>query len=700
VSGESFFGLSGLSREDLLGGMPARRASTILFAIENLTHQLVSRSRRALARYQPVETAKDRERRFIDAVSGGREDQVRPSIQDVERYATEWAYMVPDVPDIRAQVLHQLSTRYALVFDRTPRVRAALAVETPAVATAFESQQGRGIQTAFTPDSDWRERMRWWRARVSERLETMPPFWMAFSLTLTETVGGGMLAIPIALAWVGVPFGLLLLGVFALISIVTIAALVEAITRDGSLRYGNGYFGRLAENRLGKPGGVAIGIGLLVLEGVTLLAAMFGFGTVLGEQTGITPLFWVAILFTAILFVLRRENLGATIAAALLVGSVILALAVGMIVLGLMNVRPDLLGGAGTHLGGVSGGTVVALVFGVLLYVYFGHTSAGNAARHVLRRDPSGRTLLWGNVAAMAAAAVIYVLFVIAVNGSVPAARLAAETGTAITPLEEVAGPAIGVMGILYVILSLGIGAIYGSLGLYLQAAERMGSRAPAGGSTRFLIAATPVAAIFALLVLLLSLGLGSFIGPLNLVGALVVPVLGGVFPMLLIAAARRRGERVPGTSLRWLGSPLMVAFVVALYLSGVVAHALIIWTGPVERIAAAATALAIVTLILLSVRRHAFTPRTVVELRADEPPGAGMTVAVVSDGRGASEHHIPDLAGIETIPVELPFDRPVELYVWAHRPTRDGDTQPMGVEADAGVATTQELVVRLPKTI
>ena len=42
-------------------------------------------------------------------------------------------------------------------------------------------------------------------------------------------------------------------------------------------------------------------------------------------------------------------------------------------------------------------------------------------------------------------AALIYGLFVIAVNGSVPAARLAAATGTAVTPLAEVAGPGAGV---------------------------------------------------------------------------------------------------------------------------------------------------------------------------------------------------------------------------------------------------------------
>ena len=42
-----------LSREDILGGLPARRASTILIAIENRTAYLASRARLAGLRYVP-----------------------------------------------------------------------------------------------------------------------------------------------------------------------------------------------------------------------------------------------------------------------------------------------------------------------------------------------------------------------------------------------------------------------------------------------------------------------------------------------------------------------------------------------------------------------------------------------------------------------------------------------------------------------
>ncbi len=132
---------------------------------------------------------------------------------------------------------------------------------------------------------------------------------------------------------------------------------------------------------------------------------------------------------------------------------------------------------------------------------------------------------------------------------------------------------------------------------------------------------------------MLLFLGATTFTGPLSLVGALVLPLLGGVFPMLIVAAARRRGERVPGTRFGWLGNPVVVAAVIALYLGGIIAQGLFIWTAPIERIAAAVTTVIMLALIVISMRRGSFAPRRVVELRADEPPGAGMSVSAVAAG-------------------------------------------------------------------
>ena len=134
--------------------------------------------------------------------------------------------MVPDPPEPKRS---RLPARDPLP-ARAERIAALVLrwAPTPGRRGCLPAPAGQGHHSAFIDRRTlgWRERLLWWRAGVAERLETMPPFWMAFSLTLTETVGGGLLALPIALATVGVLFALVLLAVFAVVNH-PIAALVE-----------------------------------------------------------------------------------------------------------------------------------------------------------------------------------------------------------------------------------------------------------------------------------------------------------------------------------------------------------------------------------------------------------------------------------------------------------------------------------------
>src|SRR3712207_4498854 len=86
---------------------------------------------------------------------------------------------------------------------------------------------------------------------------------------------------------------------------------------------------------------------------------------------------------------------------------------------------------------------VIVLIFGVVMSAFFGHTSAANAAKVVLERDPSGRALLRGNAAAMAVATLLYVLVVVSFNGALDPEELAGTAGTAIEPLAARAGASI-----------------------------------------------------------------------------------------------------------------------------------------------------------------------------------------------------------------------------------------------------------------
>ena len=162
--------------------------------------------------------------------------------------------------------------------------------------------------------------------RLSRRLESLPPFWLAFTLTLTETVGGGVLALPIAFAGFGPAGAIVLLVVFGVLNMLTVAALVESITRDGRMRYGNSYLGRLIGDYLGRPGLAILVPTLFILDAVGFSVALIGFGTTLAGVTGLSVLVWAAALFAVVVVILWRGSLDATVAVAVAVGSINLLL--------------------------------------------------------------------------------------------------------------------------------------------------------------------------------------------------------------------------------------------------------------------------------------------------------------------------------------------------------------------------------------
>src|SRR5262245_11126787 len=209
---------------------------------------------------------------------------------------------------------------------------------------------------------------------------------------------------------------------------------------------------------------------------------------------------------------------------------------------------------------------------------YFGHISTGNCARLVLRRDPSGRSLIRGNIAALVAALLIYSVWVIAVNGAVAPSVLASQSGTSLAPLAAEVGSIVYPFGLAYVVLGMGMASIHFALALFNQMREWLPAPSnPADRSARvaglrekvravalsrrghFGLCIAPVAAIFLAIEGLLLTGQESFAGPLGFLGALAVPLLAGIFPMLMLAASRRKGEFVPGVTFGFLGHPLVV---------------------------------------------------------------------------------------------------------------------------------------------
>src|SRR5207247_8959642 len=83
-----------LTREEVLGGLPARRARVVLFLIERQTAHMVARSGQ-LGELLPGErAARERDLAFVQAFAMGREAPVRLTIPSLERYPTQWAHLV------------------------------------------------------------------------------------------------------------------------------------------------------------------------------------------------------------------------------------------------------------------------------------------------------------------------------------------------------------------------------------------------------------------------------------------------------------------------------------------------------------------------------------------------------------------------------------------------------------------------------
>mgnify|MGYP001323127715 CR=1 FL=1 len=713
------------SRDELLDGLPARQASAILFAVESRTAHLMAQSRYAAARYIPPKTAAAREQAFLQALAQGRNLPYQPRIQDLERFAPEWAALVPDNPGVKAVLANMLAQQYPFTSRQIPAMRQALSLDDPAVQQAYQRNYGQPLSKIYALRTPPGEQLRWLWAGLAQWLEELPPYWAAFSLTLTETVGAGILALPIALAGIGPLAGVVLLLMFGLFNILTMAGVVEAITRNGNMRYGYAFFGRLVGDYLGGIGSLLLTTALLLLIVLVLIAYYVGIATTLADATGIPKMLWAALLFVIGFYYLRRESLDATIASALLVGMVNIGLIIILSLLAWPYIRTTNLFYVNVPFlqGEPFDPALLQLVFGVVLAAYFGHTSAGNMAKTMLHRDPTGKALLWGNVAAMTAAIALYCLWVTAVNGAIDPVALASTSGTALIPLAGIVGPSVHLFGSLFVVLSMGMASIHFSLALFNQVREWLpdqpqrsarSSAATGGGSRisalilgkrgRFWLGVLPVALIFLLIEWLLLTNRESFTGPFAVLGVVSVPVAAGIFPMLMLVAGRRKGDYVPGVVWRFLGHPIVVVGIYLIFLTSILVHGLFIWSEPLPRLATLVAGGGMLLVTLVTIRQGSFTPRTVVELRANQDAQKPAVFTLTTVGRPlqaeihltyqndvqqrqATSGDIPDFKNLRAITFQLPPTAAKELKVWLHQitPENFSETLPGRVTVQQG---------------
>jgi len=465
-------------REELLAGLPARRADALLFVIESRTAHLLARSRRAMARFATDEDDES-ELEFFGAFSQGRDPPIVPTIQDLERHAGQWAPLVARNPRVRAAVAHRLGNKYRFTYQDTPGIRGALTLDDPQVRRAYRRLYQQPLGDIFASRVPVTDRLRWAWAAVGARLERLSPFWTAYSLTLTETAGATILALPIALASIGPLGGVAVLVVLGLVNIVTIAFMAEAVTRSGAIRHEGAYLGQLVGDYLGAAGSLVLSVSFFVLCLLVLPVFYIGVSTTLQDATSVWAPAWAGVLFAVGLYYLWRRSLNATVASALMVGAANIVLLAVLTVLVAAHLRMSNV--LHVNVPFVAGRpfepSVLQLVFGVVLAAYFGHSSVSLCGRLVLARDPGGRSLMRGCTAAQATAMLLYCLFVIAVNGAIAPKILAAERGTALAPITAEVGPIAAVLGSLFVVLGMGMGTIHFSLALSNLIRERLPAR-------------------------------------------------------------------------------------------------------------------------------------------------------------------------------------------------------------------------------
>ncbi len=138
---------------------------------------------------------------------------LQPTIQDLERYAPEWASSFRTTMPSSAPLARMLGEKYRCRTRQTPDIApGARASTSPARRAGVRAAARPAARHQSTPtDSPGASDCAGCAAAAAHRLETLPPFWTAFALTLTETVGAGILALPIALAEIGPLAGLIVI---------------------------------------------------------------------------------------------------------------------------------------------------------------------------------------------------------------------------------------------------------------------------------------------------------------------------------------------------------------------------------------------------------------------------------------------------------------------------------------------------------
>ena len=449
------------SHQEALAGFPAKRASTLLFLIENRTAHLAARS---LVDFSLSETVNARNTAFIEAFALGQAPPLSLTIRHLERHAPQWSDLIPDRPNIKAALARALSQKYHLIANRIPNIETALNLKHESVRRAYLRQYRTPLATIFTSLS-FKERLRWIAAKIAWRIEDLPPFWLATLITVALGLPQAFLALPIAAAGMGALSSMALVIAIGVVNVLTMTCMAEAIARSGDFRYGKASIKELAANYLGQAGSFILSLAVGIRVFLIALACYVGLSATMANFTFIPASIWAALLFASGIYLLSRQSVKFTVAIMVLLAAINLTLLSGLSLLAFSHLEinhlfylnlPFVPGNAFKPL-------LIQQVFGVSLMLYFGHVYVGECAKLVLPKDRSGSSLIRGSIAGTIILTLLFCIWILAVNGAIAPSLLARQSGTVLEPLAQQIGSVVTLLGSVLVIFLLGMAWIRSS---------------------------------------------------------------------------------------------------------------------------------------------------------------------------------------------------------------------------------------------
>ena len=114
---------------------------------------------RTVSRYLTEETAEQQDLAFFESLVEGREPSLRPTMRDLERYASDWQSLVPRNLTLQAALAHLLGQKYHFAQRDIPHIREALGLDSEGVQQVFRtstaSRLTRSIAGALACSSGW-----------------------------------------------------------------------------------------------------------------------------------------------------------------------------------------------------------------------------------------------------------------------------------------------------------------------------------------------------------------------------------------------------------------------------------------------------------------------------------------------------------------------------------------------------------------